>query len=99
MDSDGTLASFHVDPIKAFPYPGVRNLLNRIMDDPGVRIVVWNQDYHLMQITEVYSALLLSEGISDSDKKRIHVGQFMHTPFFDIHEIQGLIREDKRNAG
>ncbi|MCJ7594647.1 MAG: trehalose-6-phosphate synthase [Desulfobacterales bacterium] len=60
-------------------------------------IVVWNQDYHLMQITEVYRALLLSEGISDNDRRRIHVGQFMHTPFFDIHEIQGLIREDKRS--
>lgn len=60
-------------------------------------IVVWNQDYHLMRIAEVYKALLLEEGISEKERKRIHVGQFMHTPFFNIHEIQGLIREDKRN--
>ena len=60
-------------------------------------IVIWNQDYHVMQIAEVYKALLGEEGISEEDKKRIHVGQFIHTPFFNIHEIQGLIREDKRN--
>ncbi len=59
-------------------------------------VVVWNQDYHLMQIAEVYKALLLEEGISAEERKRIHVGQFMHTPFFNIHEIQGLMREDKR---
>jgi trehalose-6-phosphate synthase len=58
--------------------------------------VVWNQDYHLMQIAELYKALLTEEGYSKAEKGRIHVGQFIHTPFFDIHEIQGLIRQDKR---
>jgi len=58
--------------------------------------VVWNQDYHLMQIAELYKALLIEEGYSKAERKRIHVGQFMHTPFFNIHEIQGLIRQDKR---
>ncbi len=60
-------------------------------------IVVWNQDYHLMQIAEVYRALLLEGGFSKDLGGKIHVGHFMHTPFFDIHEIQGLIREDKRS--
>ena len=61
-----------------------------------IDIVVWNQDYHLMQIAEVIKALLLENGESEKKKGEIHVGQFMHTPFFNIHEIQGLIREDKR---
>ena len=60
-------------------------------------IVIWNQDYHLLQIAETYRALLREEGLSKEERKRIHVGQFIHTPFFDIHEIQGLIREDKRS--
>jgi trehalose-6-phosphate synthase len=60
-------------------------------------IVIWNQDYHLMRIAEVYKALLLEEGIAGEKRKRIHIGQFIHTPFFNIHEIQGLIREDKRH--
>lgn len=59
--------------------------------------VVWIQDYHLMRLADVYTALLMEENISEEDRKKIHVGQFMHTPFFNIHEIQGLIREDKRN--
>jgi len=59
-------------------------------------IVVWNQDYHLLQVSEVFKALLREEAISKEERKRIHVGQFIHTPFFNIHEIQGLIREDKR---
>jgi len=63
----------------------------------GDEMLVWNQDYHLMQIAEVFRALLQEEGFSEGEKRRIHLGQFMHTPFFDIHEIQGLIREDKRN--
>jgi trehalose 6-phosphate synthase len=41
-------------------------------------------------------ALLAAHGFSDEERERIHVGQFMHTPFFNIHEIQGLIREDRR---
>jgi len=63
----------------------------------GDQVVVWNQDYHLMEIADTHQALLEEEGFSGQAKKRIHVGQFMHTPFFNIHEIQGLIREDKRN--
>ena len=60
-------------------------------------VVVWNQDYHLMQTSETLRALLMEEGLSPEERRRIHIGQFMHTPFFNIHEIQGLIREDKRN--
>jgi trehalose-6-phosphate synthase len=60
-------------------------------------VVIWNQDYHLMRIAEIYKALLMEEGISAHERKKIHVGQFIHTPIFNIHEIQGLIREDKRH--
>jgi trehalose-6-phosphate synthase len=61
------------------------------------QVIVWNQDYHLMRIAEVCKALLIEEGISTEERRTIHMGQFIHTPFFNIHEIQGLIREDKRN--
>jgi trehalose 6-phosphate synthase len=62
----------------------------------GEQFVVWNQDYHLMQIAELYKSLLAEEGNAKTEKRRVHVGQFIHTPFFNIHEIQGLIRQDKR---
>jgi trehalose-6-phosphate synthase len=61
------------------------------------KIIIWNQDYHLMRIADVFETLLQEEGISENRKRKVRVGQFIHTPFFDIHEIQGLIREDKRN--
>jgi trehalose 6-phosphate synthase len=60
-------------------------------------VVVWNQDYHFLRIAETTRALLREAGFSKEERNRIHVGQFIHTPFFDIHEIQGLIREDKRS--
>lgn len=79
---------------------------NTILDEirkgrePGEKdhsVVVWNQDYHLMRIAEIYKSLIQEEGFSQEESRRIHVGQFLHTPFFNIHEIQGLIRQDKRN--
>lgn len=62
----------------------------------GDHVVIWNQDYHLMQISEVTRDLLREEDFPMEQRKKIHIGQFVHTPFFNIHEIQGLIREDKR---
>ncbi len=59
--------------------------------------VIWNQDYHLMRVSEDFKGLLRQEGVTPEARRHIHVGQFMHTPFFNIHEIQGLIREDKRS--
>jgi trehalose-6-phosphate synthase len=59
-------------------------------------IVVWNQDYHLLQIAETCRAVLRTRRFSEEHRKRVSIGQFIHTPFFDIHEIQGLMREDKR---
>ncbi len=59
-------------------------------------VIVWNQDYHLMRISEAYKALLDESDFTQDERCRMHVGQFIHTPFFDIHEIQGLLREDKR---
>ncbi|MCG6877687.1 MAG: trehalose-6-phosphate synthase, partial [Deltaproteobacteria bacterium] len=59
-------------------------------------VVIWNQDYHLMGIAEVYRPLLEEAGIQKEEKNQLHIGHFMHTPFFNIHEIQKLIREDKR---
>jgi trehalose 6-phosphate synthase/phosphatase len=50
-----------------------------------------------MQIAEIFQNLLQADDFSQKENERIHTGQFIHTPFFNIHEIQGLIREDKRN--
>ena len=40
LDYDGTLAPFHVHPGEAIPYPGVREILDKIMQVPGTRLVI-----------------------------------------------------------
>ncbi len=40
LDYDGTLAPFHVDRFQAIPWPGIRDLLNRIQDRNKTRMVV-----------------------------------------------------------
>ncbi len=48
LDYDGTLAPFHMEPNKAEPYPGIRKVLNRIMQVPDMRLVMitgrWTKD-------------------------------------------------------
>ncbi len=48
LDYDGTLAPFQEDPTKAFPYEGVREILNKINNDSHTRMVIisgrWTKD-------------------------------------------------------
>jgi len=40
LDYDGTLAPFHVDRVKAFPYPGIGALLHQIMLSRNNRLII-----------------------------------------------------------
>ena len=40
LDYDGTIAPFHVDHSKAYPYPGVPVMLDNIMQDSDTRLVI-----------------------------------------------------------
>lgn len=40
LDYDGTLAPFHIQPEVATPYPGVREILDAIMEHGGTRVVI-----------------------------------------------------------
>jgi len=48
LDYDGTLAPFHPKPNRAEPYPGISEVLNRIMQVPDTRLVIitgrWTRD-------------------------------------------------------
>jgi len=48
LDYDGTLAPFHVRPAEAQPYPGVREVLDAIIEDGGTRVAIvsgrWTRD-------------------------------------------------------
>lgn len=64
LDYDGTLAPFHIEPNKAFPYPGVREMLDKIMQSPGIRLVIitgrWIKDLipllHLQGRPEIWGS-------------------------------------------
>ncbi|MBU2498073.1 MAG: trehalose-phosphatase [Proteobacteria bacterium] len=93
MDYDGTLAPFHVDPSKAFPYPGVRNLLNRIMDAPGVHVVIisgrWTKDLipllHLQKQPEIWG----SHGL-----ERLKMDGIYEIASMDERALNGLVTAD-----
>jgi trehalose-phosphatase len=40
LDYDGTLAPYHVDPMKAYPLPGIRGLLSAIAETDDTRLVL-----------------------------------------------------------
>ncbi len=40
LDYDGTLAPFRLEPHKAVPYPGVCEMLDRVLDDGGTRLAI-----------------------------------------------------------
>lgn len=48
LDYDGTLAPFHIQTDKALPYPGVREILDTIMESGHTRLVIvsgrWTRD-------------------------------------------------------
>ncbi len=48
LDYDGTLAPFRVEPAKAFPYPGVREMVKRLMNTSDIRLIIvtgrWTKD-------------------------------------------------------
>jgi len=48
LDYDGTLAPFQEDPDKAYPYPGVREVLNSLMEKDDVYLCIisgrWTKD-------------------------------------------------------
>jgi trehalose 6-phosphate phosphatase len=48
LDYDGTLAPFHLEPNRAEPYPGIREVLNKIMQVVDTRLVIisgrWTRD-------------------------------------------------------
>ena len=57
LDYDGTLAPFHIEPNEAEPYPGIREVLNRIMQASDIRLVIitgrWTRDLvPLLQLDE-----------------------------------------------
>ena len=67
LDYDGTLAPFHEDPQKAKPYPGVSNLINKIMEIPENRVIIisgrWTKDLKSLLVLNKNPEIWGSHGI------------------------------------
>ena len=94
LDYDGTLAPFQVEPNKAYPYPGVTKMLNRILQKIDTRLVIitgrWIRDLTpLLQLErqpEVWGSHGLERLKGDGSYEIAHM---------DERALNGLVRADE----
>lgn len=100
LDYDGTLAPFHVNPEKALPYPGVSELLDKIMKVPNVRLVIitgrWIKDLIPLLKLERQPEIWGSHGI-----ERLKADGSYEIAPMDEDALDGLVKADEwiRSAG
>jgi trehalose 6-phosphate phosphatase len=94
LDYDGTLAPFHVDPGKAFPYPGVREMLDKIMKAPDIRLVIitgrWIEDLRPLLQLKGRPEIWGSHGI-----ERLKMDGTYEIAPMDENALDGLVKADE----
>jgi trehalose-phosphatase len=94
MDYDGTLAPFHVHPNEAVPYPGVREVLNRVMRVPGTRLVIisgrWIKDLVPLLQLDRQPEIWGSHGL-----ERLKTDGSYEIPPIEEEVLSGLVRADE----
>ena len=98
LDYDGTLAPFKTDPGEALPYPGVRELLSRIMERSDTRLVIvtgrWTRDLIPLLGLRILPEIWGSHGL-----ERLGVdGSYEISPM-DERAVQGLAYVDEWMEG
>jgi len=94
LDYDGTIAPFHVDHSKAYPYPGVQVMLDNIMQDSDTRLVIitgrWIKDLTPLLRLHGRPEIWGSHGI-----ERLKTdGSYEISPM-DEDALDGLVRADE----
>jgi trehalose 6-phosphate phosphatase len=94
LDYDGTLAPFHIEPNKAEPYPGIRQVLNRIMRVPEIRLVIitgrWTKDLIPLLQLEKQPEIWGSHGLERLKSDGTHEIDSM-----DEGQLNGLVVADE----
>ena len=94
LDYDGTLAPFHVNPGRAFPYSGVPEMLDKIMQVPNVRLVIitgrWIKDLMPLLQLERQPEIWGSHGI-----ERLKVDGSYEISTMDEDLLAGLVKADE----
>lgn len=93
-DYDGTLAPFHVEPDKAYPYPGVTEILDRIMEAPDTRLVIitgrWIKDLMPLLQLKGQPEIWGSHGI-----ERLKMDGAYEIAPMDENALDGLVKADE----
>jgi trehalose 6-phosphate phosphatase len=94
LDYDGTLAPFHVEPDKAVPYPGVREMLNKLVRQPRLRLVMitgrWTKDLLPLLGLEAGVEIWGSHGL-----ERLWPDGSYEIASMDEASLQGLVTADE----
>jgi trehalose-phosphatase len=94
LDYDGTLAPFRVEPDKAFPYPGVREMINRLMKAPDIRLIIvtgrWTRDLIPLLDLEMNPEIWGSHGL-----ERFRPDGTYELARMDEDALRGLVAADE----
>ncbi len=94
LDYDGTLAPFHIEPDKACPYPGVREVLNRLMKVKDIRLVIitgrWIKDLMPLLQLERQPEVWGSHGL-----ERLKGDGSYEIAFMDEEALNGVVIADE----
>jgi len=94
LDYDGTLAPFHIAPDKAFPYPGVREAIERLMKAPDIRLLIvtgrWTKDLFPLLQLETKPEIWGSHGL-----ERLRPDGSYELALMDERALQGLVAADE----
>jgi trehalose 6-phosphate phosphatase len=94
LDYDGTLAPFRKEPNKAEPYPGVRQILNKIMHVPDIRLVIitgrWTKDLIPLLQLEKQPEIWGSHGL-----ERLKADGSYEIDSMEEHHLDGLVAADE----
>jgi trehalose-phosphatase len=94
LDYDGTLAPFQIDPNNAYPYPGVTELLNNILQRGETRLVIitgrWIKDLMPLLQLERQPEVWGSHGL-----ERLKVDGSYEIAPMDEEALKGLVTADE----
>lgn len=94
LDYDGTLAPFRKEPNEAQPYPGIREVLNRLMQVPDIRLVIitgrWTKDLIPLLQLERQPEIWGSHGL-----ERLQADGSYEIDSIDEQHLDGLVAADE----
>jgi len=94
LDYDGTLAPFHIDPKEAYPYPGIREMLNNILRMQDIHLVIvtgrWKRDLRPLLSLEKQPEIWGCHGL-----ERLKIDGTYEIATMDEKSLNGLVVADE----